>query len=154
MAKLDRILGQLVLGISLSFCGLFFMVGGQNGYCEEAPNPIKEITTWVVSNNVGATFLYDLDQEDYGGGAKVNLFKSEHDWLYFGLVGRIVDINDRQDIALGVGLTFNLGKLLSKMNSIPAFNLSHLEVGYYINHNFGLNEWQDGLLMNVIKIEF
>ncbi|MFA5759677.1 MAG: hypothetical protein WC942_10030, partial [Clostridia bacterium] len=96
--------------------------------------------------------LYDLDEGDYSPGAKWNLIKTKNDWFYAGLAGKVSLENE---IALGVSASFNLGKLCEKINGgRPMKYLNHLEIGYYSVYDWGVSEFRDGLLLNLMKYEF
>ncbi len=121
---------------------------GNTAYAEEVPNPFKELITWTVEQNVGFTYLHNLSEGQSQVGAKWNIFKSEHDWLYAGLVATTANPS------IGVDLSFNLGKLIQKIKGNPLIYLKHLEAGYYTI--WELDGWNrtDGIILNVIKIEF
>jgi len=113
-------------------------------------NPIKELVTWTFEQNVGMTFLWDIDKGTYCPGAKWSLFTSEHKWLFAGLSAKVSVENEP---ALGGFVSFNLGKLVEKLGHEMKY-LSHLEIGYYNMYDWSVNEWRDGLLLNVLKIQF
>lgn len=148
MAKLGKIFNGIRVKYMLSvFCVLFCVLGAFKGYSETKSNPFKELVNWTFEQNVGITYLYDLDEHKSIAGAKWNFFTSEHKWLYAGLT------SDGEP-SLGFGISFNLGKLIEKIKGEPMVYLKHLEVGYYGNFSLNDGEYKDGVLLNVIKIDF
>jgi hypothetical protein len=141
----NRLRVVYILGCFLIYFMLFCC---RTSYAEEVPNPFKELITWTVEQNVGFTYLHNLSEGQSQVGAKWNIFKSEHDWLYAGLVATTANPS------IGVDLSFNLGKLIQKIKGNPLVYLKHLEAGYYTI--WELDGWDrtDGIMLNVIKIEF
>ncbi|HRR96732.1 MAG TPA: hypothetical protein P5150_08420 [Candidatus Ratteibacteria bacterium] len=121
---------------------------GNTAYAEEVPNPFQELISWIAEQNIGLTYLYNLDEGQHQVGAKWNIVKTEHDWLYAGLV------STTSNPSIGIDLSVNLGKLIEKIKGNPLVYLKHLEVGYYTI--WELNGWDrtDGVILNVIKLEF
>jgi len=115
------------------------------------PNPLEELFAWTYEQNVGVTYLYDLDKSKNYAGAKWEFFKTKHDWLRAGLCAG--GLGDGEQI-LGVEISFNLGKAIEKMKGSPMVYLKHLEVGYYVATNLNSHKAQDGLIINAIKINF
>jgi len=111
------------------------------------PNPLTELVNWVQEQNVGLTACYDIDKSEYYLGAKWQFVQSKHQWLFAGLSATARP-------SLGFYGSFNLGKLVEKIKGEPLVYLKHLEVGYYGNWDLPDGEYRDGLLLNVIKIEF
>jgi len=148
MTKLRKIFGQVKVKYMLSvFCVLFFVLGAFKGYSETKFNPFKELVNWAFEQNVGITYLYDLDEHKNIVGAKWNFFNSEHEWLFAGLTAD-------GEPSLGFGISFNFGKLIEKIKGEPMIYLKHLEVGYYGNFSLNDGEYKDGVFINVIKVEF
>ena len=115
------------------------------------PNPLEELFAWTYEQNVGVTYLFDLDKSKSYAGAKWEFFRTEHDWLRAGLCAG--GLGDGEQI-LGIEASFNLGKAIEKMKGSPMVYLKHLEVGYYVATNLNSHKTQDGLIINVIKIGF
>ena len=141
----NRLRVVYILGCFLIYFMLFCC---RTSYAEEVPNPFKELITWTVEQNIGLTYLYDLSEEQSQAGFRWNLFKTKHEWLYSGLVAT----TNTQSI--GVDLSINIGKLIEKIKGQPLIYLKHLELGYYTI--WELDGWDraDGIILNVIKIEF
>jgi hypothetical protein len=112
---------------------------------------VKELIQWTYEQNVGLTYLYDLDKGKSYAGAKWELFKSKHEWLRAGLCAAGIGTDEH---LIGAEVSFNLGKLIEKIKGAPMVYLQHLEVGYYVVYNLDDHETQDGLILNVIKIQF
>jgi hypothetical protein len=112
---------------------------------------LRELFCWTYEQNVGITYLFDLDKSKSYVGAKWEFFKTKHDWLKAGLCAG--GLGDDEQI-LGVEISFNLGKAIEKMKGSPMIYLKHLEVGYYVATNLDNHEAQDGLIINAIKINF
>jgi hypothetical protein len=111
----------------------------------------KELIQWTYEQNVGLTYMFDIDKDKSYAGAKWEFFKSKHDWLRAGLCA--AGIGEGEQL-IGAEVSFNLGKLIEKIKGTPMVYLKHLEVGYYVAHNLDSHESQDGLILNVIKIQF
>jgi hypothetical protein len=112
---------------------------------------VKELVQWTYEQNVGLTYMFDIDKSKSYAGAKWEFFKSKHDWLRAGLCA--AGVGDDEQL-IGAEVSFNLGKLIEKIKGAPMVYLKHLEVGYYAAHNLDNHESQDGLILNVIKIQF
>jgi hypothetical protein len=138
-------------GIILAVLFSLFLAGTVQAE-EIVINPFKELVAWTLENNIGMTFLYDLDEKDYSPGGKWGLITSEHQWLFAGLSGK-VSLNNEP--ALHGFISFNLGKLLQeKIFKRELQYLDHLEVGYYSGYNWGYDDWRDGVMLNALKKEF
>ncbi|MCS7180338.1 MAG: hypothetical protein NZ891_03185 [bacterium] len=145
---LDKIFSWLrVLYYPVIFFVFFFMLGVQNWAENQVVNPFKELVEWTYNQNIGITCFYDIDGKDYCIGAKWQFFESKHQWLFSGLFAT-------EKPSLGFHFGFNLGKLVEKIKGQPMIYLKHLEVGYSILWNIDTGKRQDGLYLNVIKIEF
>ena len=107
----------------------------------------KELVDWTFQQNIGGTYLLDLDNRTSQSGAKWNLFTSKHNWLYAGLVA-----SDQP--SLGPGITLNIGKAIEKIKGTPLVYLKHLEVGYAYTFSLLDSKNEDYLVVNVIKFEF
>ena len=112
---------------------------------------VKELIQWTYEQNVGLTYMYDLDKGKSYAGAKWELFKSKHDWLRAGLCAAGLGTDEH---LIGAEVSFNLGRFIEKIKGAPMVYLKHLEVGYYVMYNLDSKESQDGLILNVIKIQF
>lgn len=149
MKKLMAILGKArVLYVLAVFCALFLLLGGKMAYSEDnIPNPAEELISWTFEQNVGLTYMYDLDKKINLAGGKWQLYKSEHNWIYFGICAT-------QNSELGGYISFNLGKGIEKIKGEPLVYLKHLEVGYFYVYDFHNKETRDGIILNIIKIGF
>ena len=114
-------------------------------------NPIKELITWTTEQNVGITALCSTKTKDWNAGYYWNFVKSEHDWLYSGIV--VKQENQLID-KIGVNIAFNAGKVIEKIKGKPLVYLKHLEAGYYKVWDINGEKGDSGLFINVIKIEF
>ena len=151
MKNKARFLVRYIFHTCLIFFFIIFL--SQKVFAEEnqAPNPFKELFQWTYQQNVGLTYLYDLDQKKSYIGAKWEFFRTKHEWLMAGLCAG--GIGDGEQI-LGIEVSFNLGKLVEKIKGSPMVYLKHLEAGYYVAKNIQNGEAQDGVILNLIKIEF
>ncbi len=113
-----------------------------------SPNPFYELIDWTLEQNIGLTYLYDLSEGQNQAGFKWNIFKTKHDWLYSGLVATT------SNPSIGVDISINVGKLIEKIKGNPMIYLKHLEAGYYTI--WELDGWNrtDGIIVNIIKVEF
>jgi len=115
-------------------------------------NPIKELATWTVEQSIGITSLYSTETKNFNTGYYWGIFKSEHDWLGAGLVA---EQNNQLVEKVGIGLTFNVGKLIEKLKGSPMVYLKHLYIGYYKTWGIDSNFKDDnGFMVNLIKWEF
>lgn len=148
--KIKRLfLVSLILYMFLSFFFVKTSFSGEKTVSNEiVPNPFYELIDWTVEQNIGLTYLYDLSEEQSQAGFRWNLFKTKHEWLYSGLVATT------NTPSIGVDLSINIGKLIEKIKGQPLIYLKHLELGYYTI--WELDGWDraDGIILNVIKVEF
>lgn len=117
-------------------------------------NPISDLYSWTYEQNVGITAMKDFSENDWSLGAKWQLFKSEHDWLYSGLIASGEKDASFSDKRIGVYVSGNIGKIIEKIKSEPLVYLEHLEVGVYSVWSVNDGENYYGVFINVIRIEF